>query len=278
MQHLTTLYSQLRYITISNKDKNYPGKKGALAHGIAAATHDFLLLTDADCQPASELWMEKMVLPLHSGADLVLGVSPYLPGKGLINKLVRYETLLTAIQYVGFALWGIPYMSVGRNVAYTRELFNKVNGFEGLTKTASGDDDLFVQKVKKNTAVDVVLEEQAFTWSATPESISSWWKQKTRHYSTGYRYKPQTLWLLGVFYLSKLIFWIAAVNLMLTFFIGGVIICGLLHILCLIMARPLALKLKTDILWQFLLLDLLYIVTVTSAGWTSLLKKNYSWK
>jgi poly-beta-1,6-N-acetyl-D-glucosamine synthase len=279
LQALTAIYSHLSIVCITDEQKQFPGKKGALAHGIATAKHDFLLMTDADCEPASDKWLEQMTLPLHTGADMSLGISPYLPGNGLVNALVRYETLLIAIQYIGMALWRKPYMGVGRNMAYTRALYKKVNGFEGLTETASGDDDLFVQKVIDQAVISVVIDEQAFTWSATPLGISAWWNQKTRHYSTGRRYKAKTLWLLGLFSVSKLIFWITVVNLMLSFFAIGVIICIVFHILHSIMVRPLALKLKTlDIRWQFLLLDLLYIVTVTTTGWTTLQKKSYSWK
>lgn len=271
--------NRLRIITINTNEKKFPGKKGALAHGIAHAQHEFLLLTDADCKPSSGQWLLGMVTPLHTDADMTLGLSPYIPGKGMVNSLVRYETMLTAIQYAGLALWRHPYMGVGRNMAYTRVLFDRVNGFNGLTATASGDDDLFVQKVIGKADISVVLDGSSYTWSHTPESWKDWWKQKRRHYSTGSKYSPKTLWILGVFMSSKFLFWISAVNLMLSFSWIGAFVFLFFHILCLIMVRPLALKLKTyDILWKSFLLDLLFIVTVTTAGWRFSPNKNSSWK
>ena len=40
------------------------GKKAALSYGIDLASHDILLLTDADCLPGSEQWIELMAAPL----------------------------------------------------------------------------------------------------------------------------------------------------------------------------------------------------------------------
>jgi len=280
LEELSVIHTQLKSIKIKEEQKQFPGKKGALAIGIAAAKYELLLMTDADCSVSSDQWIKKMTRPLlFDSTDMVLGISPYIKTRGLINDLVRYETMLTALQYIGLALLKKPYMGVGRNIAYKKSLYQKAGGFEHLTKTLSGDDDLFVQKVQAFANIEVVTDEAAFTWSHSPKDFASWWKQKTRHYSTGSHYKPESSWPISLFLLAKMGLYISAVILMLNISLQILVALIFFHILHSIMVKPLAQKLKTyDILWKSLFLDLLFIVTLTTAGAKSLLNIKYTWK
>ena len=130
-------------------------KKYALEQGIAAAQYDILLLTDADCQPASPHWLSRMVAPFNDTVEIVLGYGPYTRKRGFLNAFIRYETMYTAIQYFSFALAGMPYMGVGRNLAYRKSLFEKTGGLTAHRHILSGDDDLFVNSAinKKNFSI-----------------------------------------------------------------------------------------------------------------------------
>ena len=195
---------RLRIINISPEDKVTIGKKGALQKGIAHAAYPYLLLTDADCYPTSKLWIDKMTAHFSEGVELVVGVSPYEHKGSFLHDMVAYETLTTMIQYTGLALWNLPYMGVGRNIAYTKNLYDKVGGMDAHMDIASGDDDLFVQQARKNTKVAVCLVEQAHTVSAPPNTFKSWWIQKQRHYTTGHQYLLKHRLILGCFLISKL--------------------------------------------------------------------------
>src|SRR5688572_8414199 len=102
------------------------GKKNALNKGIQSAQFELILVTDADCQPLSNQWIKKMVLS-GRGAQVVLGYSPYRKKNGWLNLLIRFETMMTAIQYLSWAAAGKPYMGVGRNMMYHRSLFQRVD-------------------------------------------------------------------------------------------------------------------------------------------------------
>ena len=117
---------------------------------------------------------------------------------GFMNSLIRYETLRVAMQYLSFALWKMPYMGVGRNLAYKKSLFFKENGFISHYSISSGDDDLFINQVatKKNTTV--MIDPLAHTLSEPKKSFGGWVKQKYRHYSTSKYYKPKHKILLGM--------------------------------------------------------------------------------
>jgi hypothetical protein len=115
--------------------------------GIKTAIYETLLLTDADCVPASEHWMQLMQDGYHDDIEIVLGYGAYHKRSGLLNKLIRFETFHSALQYLSFALAGQPYMGVGRNLSYKRDVFFRNKGFSAINQIPGGDDDLFINKV-----------------------------------------------------------------------------------------------------------------------------------
>ena len=180
-------YPQLRILQA--KTEATAGKKEALTQGIAAARHDLLLLTDADCRPASPFWLQRMAAKAGQRTQLVLGYGPYEKRPGLLNAFVRFEAAYTALQYLAFALAGLPYMGVGRNLLYDRSLFRQTGGFAGHTELASGDDDLFVNAVATGSNTRICLQPEAFTWSEPKTTWRDYVRQKRRHLSTAVRYR-----------------------------------------------------------------------------------------
>jgi len=190
-------------------------KKYALTMGIKAARYDHLLFTDADCRPASDRWIRYMASRFEGGKEIVLGYGKYERRKGWLNLLVRYETLLTGMQYLGFALRKIPYMGVGRNLAYTKELFFRNDGFKNHFEILSGDDDLFVNEnaTPENTAV--CIRPEAHTVSEPPAEWKQWFRQKVRHYSTARYYRFKHRFLLGLYALTRWLVWLLPLYMLL---------------------------------------------------------------
>jgi glycosyltransferase involved in cell wall biosynthesis len=214
LRRLSAKYKNLKTTVIKPDLKFNHGKKLALTVGIKAATHSWLLLTDADCRPDSEFWLMEMAKNFHSNNQVVLGYGGYLSGKGLLNKMIRFDTFHIALQYLGFALMGIPYMGVGRNLAYRKELFFKNKGFASHNHIASGDDDLFVQQVasKMNTAVE--FSHKAHTRSVASATFKEWVKQKRRHLTTSPKYRKGIKFWLGFEPFSRMLFWSAGIMLL----------------------------------------------------------------
>jgi glycosyltransferase involved in cell wall biosynthesis len=200
-------YPHYRHIDIKQPAKFIPGKKFPLSMGIRSAKHDNLLLTDADCKPSSSYWLSLMSQGFTEGKEIVLGYGPYFKKPGLLNKVIRYETYFSALQYLGFALCGVTYMGVGRNLAYKKELFNRMKGFTTHHHIASGDDDLFVNAAANRSNVGVVIDKQAFTYSEPKTSWKKWFHQKTRHMGTGKYYRFSHKFLLGLFSLTHFLFY-----------------------------------------------------------------------
>ena len=204
---------RIKVVDIEENEQFWGSKKYALTLGIKAATHEHLLFTDADCRPNSDNWIASMTQNFDNEKQIVLGYGAYKKEKSFLNKLIRYETLLTALQYFSYAKIGIPYMGVGRNLAYTKEAFFSVNGFIKHMNIRSGDDDLFVNEAgtKKNTTI--CFRPEAFTTSKPKKTFKEWILQKRRHIDTAAHYKKSHKYLLGLFYLSQILFWILAILL-----------------------------------------------------------------
>ena len=137
------------------------------------------------------------------GIEVVLGYGGYMAEKGLLNKLIRLDTLTIAMNYFGWALARKPYMGVGRNLAYKKSLFFKNKGFANHAGINSGDDDLFIMEVAtpNNTAVE--YRPQAHTLSVPRKRYSTWLRQKRRHLSTSKFYKGSLKTLLALEPISR---------------------------------------------------------------------------
>ncbi len=207
LEGLHKQFRQLNVIELKQEAKHIPGKKFPLSVGIKTARHEIILLTDADCVPVSEFWIQKMQDAFSNGIEIVLGYGAYLKRKGILNKIIRFETFHTALQYLSYALAGLPYMGVGRNLAYKRQVFFRHKGFASHNRIPGGDDDLFINMAatKKNTAI--VLDKEAFTISGPRETFGDWMRQKTRHFTTGKYYQGIHRFLLGLYSLSHFLFY-----------------------------------------------------------------------
>jgi glycosyltransferase involved in cell wall biosynthesis len=198
-EELGKLFKHLNTVNLTQEAKHIPGKKYPLSIGLKSSKYEVMLLTDADCTPASEWWIQKMQDAYHRGIEVVLGYGSYHKQPGILNKLVRFETFMTGMQYLSYALAGQPYMGVGRNLSYRKDLFYRVKGFTSINHIPGGDDDLFINKVATAHNTAVVLDADAFTYSHPPQTFAQWWKQKNRHYSTARFYKRRHQVLLGLF-------------------------------------------------------------------------------
>lgn len=174
-------------------------KKLALTIGIKAARYDYILLTDADCRPESRFWISEMMSGFkNENTEVVLGFSPYFRKKGLLNRMLRYDTLFNGLQYMGMAKSGHPYMGVGRNLAYRKQTFFEHNGFQGILNKQAGDDDLFINKISKKSNTCVVCNSDSITWSVPKVKWRAWLHQKRRHLSVSPHYRSLSKLRIGL--------------------------------------------------------------------------------
>lgn len=213
LEKLKEKYSNLRSTFIKKDLKFKHGKKLALTIGIKAAKHDLLLLTDADCMPVSKNWIKHMAGAFNETIEVVIGYGAYKENKGLLNKLIRYETLFNAVQYLSLAIAEKPYMGVGRNLAYRRSTFFNNKGFASHSHVLSGDDDLFVNEVANKVNSRIVDHQESFTISEPKKTFKEYFHQKRRHLLSGKKYKKQDKRILGFDYFGRSMFYLSAIVL-----------------------------------------------------------------
>lgn len=227
---------RLKIVNIERELNFFSGKKFPLSLGIKSARNEIVLLTDADCEPISDQWISTMVRNYLPDTEIVLGYGPYKSYKSFLNLIVRYDTFMVGMQYLSYALAGLPYMGVGRNLSYSRSMFFRNKGFTSHYKIQSGDDDLFINQVatRKNTRIEV--DEKSFTYSEPKKSFSSWYRQKKRHLGTGRYYKFKFKLLLGLYSISQFLFFLLFV------------LCLVFDVMTLWVAGAFALRFFTQIL------------------------------
>lgn len=274
-------YPRLNIVKLHQNLNFFSGKKFPLSLGIRSAKHDVVLLTDADCKPASSSWIREMAAGFTEGKDIVLGFGAYKRRKGFLNRLIRFDTLHIAIQYLSFAISGNAFMGVGRNMAYRKSLFYEQKGFTSHYKVASGDDDLFINSVANKTNTAVVDKSDAHTFSKAADTIGKWFRQKRRHLTTGKFYKTKYKILLGFYAMSQILFYGLFIALM---FIAEIRIIVLSLFAVRLISQLLILKKsgsklnEKDLLVFSPLLEIILIIVNLLLGFTNLFVRQNKWK
>lgn len=275
-------HKNIKIVNVKNVEAFWAKKKYALTLGIKAATHNQLLFTDADCEPVSNQWINEMASHFSNENTVILGYGAYHKiKKSFLNKLIRYETLLTAIQYFSFAQIGTPFMGVGRNLAYHRDEFFKANGFINHIDVRSGDDDLFINEVASSDNTAVCFTQDSFTTSQPKLSFKNWLKQKRRHISTAHRYKFSHKALLTLFYSSQFLFWALSIILLIFLFNWPFVILLIVfrYTIQLLVVAVSAKKLnETDLVFLLPVLELFLIGFQLTIFITNLISKPNYWK
>jgi glycosyltransferase involved in cell wall biosynthesis len=275
-------YSNIKLVKVANNEAFWGNKKFALTLGIKAAKNEYLLFTDADCYPQSNNWIKEMSAQFTKEKTIVLGYGAYERIKGsFINKIIRFETLLTATQYFSWAKLGKPYMGVGRNMAYKREEFFRVRGFMDHMKIRSGDDDLFINQASNEQNTTICYAPESFTYSKPKTTFKEWFTQKRRHVATAQHYKSFDKIQLSIFYCSQLLFLILPI-ILLAFQFQWIIVTSMIGVRYLFTWLSLGFaagKLKEkDVMYWYPFIEIILIITQLNVFITNMFSKPVHWK
>jgi len=275
-------YPAIKLVKVANNEAFWGNKKFALTLGIKAAKKEYLLFTDADCYPTSNQWIKEMSSHFSTQKTIVLGYGAYEKiSRSFLNKLIRFETVLSAVQYFSWAKIGHPYMGVGRNLAYKKEEFFKVNGFINHMKIRSGDDDLFINQAAKSNNTAICFTSDSFTYSKPKLTYKEWFIQKRRHVATANFYKSFDRFQLGTFYATQLLFILLPI-LLLAFQYQWIIILSLIafrYAFSWITLSLAANKLKEkDTMYWFPILEIFLLFAQLNIFITNSFSKPVHWK
>lgn len=272
---------RVRVVTIDEHPRFKHGKKFAVTLGIKASKNENMVFTDADCRPASNNWLRLMQRNFAHDKEIVLGYSPYEKAGGLLNKVIRFETLMTAINYLSFALSGRPYMGVGRNLAYKKSLFFRGKGFASHMHIMSGDDDLFVNQNANSGNTLIEIHPDAHVLSEPKDSLSAYFKQKLRHQGAGRAYRKDHKQVLTAQAVSGILFYLT-LGLMIALQGQWYILVSVYLIRTLVQVYiyfPIYRKLNSaDLIWWMPILDIIYYFYLFAVSLLGIFKKKIAWK
>lgn len=262
LENLQAINPNLKTITLDgNSNNELKGKRNALYEGIQNANFTYLALSDADCYPSSSFHLKEMANAFKENTEVVLGYSPYEHAPGLLGKLINYETSLTALQYLSFAKIGLPYMGVGRNVAYKKDILSK-EAFVASNLSTGGDDDLLIGVLAKGRYTEIQLHSNTHVYSLPSRNWSAYFKQKQRHYSTAKHYDFFKILAVGGFGAFNILFYMVLFTLLVVqvkvFLVLSLYLCKLLMFVLLNFGNLTKLKAKT-ILKDLWFIDLVFI-------------------
>ncbi len=167
LKALNQKYPNLYHTYVPAEADDINEKKLALTLAVKAARHDVLLFTEAYCYPVSPRWIRSMTEPVEKGADVVLGFCRLeVARKTPFRKFILYDNLVHGLKYLSMAIWGKPFMGLGRNLAYKKNLFFESKGFSSVLNIDGGEDDLFLNRVMKKQKLKVSV-------AISPESMAS---------------------------------------------------------------------------------------------------------
>ncbi len=271
----------LKVVTVAHKPEQMDGKKYALTLGIKAAQYQTILLTDADCEMVDEDWLAAMSSNFsQDSVQMNLGVSLHKKSHGLLGTFIQFESLWTSIQYVGFALVGMPYMGVGRNLGYRKDLFLSSKGFNSIMNITGGDDDLFVNKHANRSNTSVQLGASSLTFTSPKNTWREFFLQKLRHINVGSGYKFKHRLVLGLLVISQSLFWASLIYSVIfdpnIYILSGAFLIRtlFLYLTFIIASKKIG---NAFHLWGLVFLDFIFVFYYLSTGVRAIFTKRVRW-
>ena len=275
-------YPNVRLVKVENNEAFWGNKKYALTLGIKAARKDYLLFTDADCYPASKDWITKMSSNFTMNKTIILGYGAYEKVKNsFLNKIIRFDSMLWASQYFAWAKLGKPYTGEGRNLAYKREEFFRVNGFIDHMNIRTGEDALFINQAatKKNTAI--CFDPESFTYSEARTTFKGWLMQKRRRAYTMTFVGTEDNLMLQLFHSSQFLF-IALAIVLLSLEVNWMVVAPIVdfrYLVSWIVLGYSAGRLREkDVLYWYPVIEIMLIFTHIQVFFINLFSKPVHWK
>lgn len=212
LKALNQKYSNLYHTYVPAGAEDVNEKKLALTLGIKAAKNDVLLFTEAYCVPASGKWIQEFANEFSKGKDIVLGFCKLQIGKKVaMRKFILYDNMIHGLKYLSLALLGKPFMGIGRNLAYRKEIFFEEKGFSSVLNIEDGEDDLFINKIAGKKKVGVVISPESMTQSDVVNNFFTWRALKSKYLYTKQFYRGISSLVFGFETFSKYFFYLSVV-------------------------------------------------------------------
>ena len=203
------LNPHLKLIVIKQVTENFAPKKYAITTAVTQARGEIILLTDVDGRPG-RFWVKSMLGSFREKVGMVIGYAPYStdrPFNALMYRLLALEYLSHAAVAAVSTAFGYPLTCVGTNLAYRKCVFEKLGGFGRYQDYLSGDDDLFLQRVREETdwKIKYARDPESHVFNAPPRTFAQFYQQRLRYASKGFLYPSRVTTALICFFMLNLL-------------------------------------------------------------------------
>ena len=185
-------------------------KKRAIRFGIQNAKGKIILTTDADCNHNVD-WLKSLLSCMKHDVGFVSGPVEFYSNESFFSKLQKIEFAGLVITGAGLIGSGKPIICNAANIAYRKNAFDKVNGFNDQMNLSSGDDELLMQKIWKETdyKVKFCINKKAIVETDPNRTVKQFYQQRKRWASKGLFYADKflivKLILIYLFYVGLLV-------------------------------------------------------------------------
>jgi biofilm PGA synthesis N-glycosyltransferase PgaC len=184
-------------------------KKKAIETGIAAATGELIVTTDADCLLSRD-WLKTIAVFKEEKEAVFIAAPVVIDCNSSVLQVFQAMDFMVLQGITGAAVYKKQLsLCNGANLAYEKNAFDKVNGFDDIDNIASGDDMLLMHKIWKQYPAKVhYLKSKEAIVSTQP--MKTWkdffnqrkrWASKTKHYGD-----KRIILVLSLVYLFNLSF------------------------------------------------------------------------
>ncbi len=213
IKEFSHLYENIKVVDVTNNENFWLNKKYALTLGIKAAKHEYLLFIDANQRVNTPFWLQQMSSCFTINKNIVLGYSAYPKKKGLFNKFLRFDLLMTQLHQFSWTRIGVPFALHLPNISFKKDLFFSVNGFSTHIQNLDYEYEVLVKEMASNKNTIVCDNVEGAITQPLPKNYSYFFKNKKRDMSFLSKLSFKVKLAIKLFDFSSFFFYISALIL-----------------------------------------------------------------
>ncbi len=258
-------------------------KKRAIRFGIEKSRGEIIVTTDADCIHSKD-WLKNLLKFMDGETGFISGPVEFIESSNYFGKMQRLEFAGLVITGAGLIGTGKPIICNAANIAYRKKAFLDVGGFTYQMSLSSGDDELLMQKIHRDTGYKIkfALDKNAIVLTTANPTLKDFYHQRKRWASKGLFYGDNLLLLkliiIFLFYLSliiqPLLGFILSVKFFLTFFFSVLVKISIEY---LVLKKGIGLLFDLKMIKPFFITETLQIPYILVSGFMGMFG-NFVWK
>lgn len=200
IDNLQQQFPSIAILLLNNKRISGSPKKDAINTAISTAKYEWIVTTDADCL-VPKSWLQLFNQFIEDKKPVFIGAP--VKFKEERSLLFQFQNL-NFLSLIGSTIgsFGVkkPILCNGANLCYSKAIFKKLNGFEGNSTIASGDDIFLLEKMIENfpNETHYLKSQDAIVETKSEKTIEFFLNQQIRWASKSANYKNNFTKFVGI--------------------------------------------------------------------------------